>query len=664
MSTTYFFTNIEKDDKNAELLDTLENYAEDFAQQIYLIDSPLGEKKYNYSFKDGMILLIPDHKVMIINNAGDDDEFVEYSEDFSEDLGHLSDRYDYKKILGRPRKWKKDLLKEVYLTDWDGDLKGFLDECKLEEENEKRQIELLISLSIGSINSINKLSDEVPVTLLDKVKQNITLFDGDQTRFIFKKINKRRITIQGLAGTGKTELLLHKVKELYTENDKDRIAFTCYNKALANSLKQRIPSFFDFMKVEEQIKWDERLWIFHSWGSRTDSNNTGLYSLICKKYGIPFKTLSNGSFDSACKAAIENLKKREEIEPIFEYILVDESQDFQESFFELCELVTSKAVYVAGDIFQNIFQANITDSSPDFLLNKCYRTDPKTLMFAHSVGFGLFEDRGIRKLNNEQWAACGYNIEEDNEDTLSLSRSPLRKFTELDKSDVESVSLVPYTGKDFAKNLVSTISDIKEKHPTVKPDDIAIVVIDRGQDYFTLMSNISVRLSNEFDWKTNMLHDSKELKKGTLSISNINNIKGLEFPFIICIANEKMGLNVQKRNALYMTLTRSFITSYLFINSKNNSYICERLKVGLEKINKENKLIFEKPETYIDQTELNLDVNDLGLSQRDIVDLLFDTHKIESSKQEQIRNIVQSVSPDSVNKDEIEKIILANMKFL
>lgn len=664
MSTTYFFTNIEKDDNNYELINKLEQYANTLAQQTYLIDSPLGEKKYSYSFKEGMILLIPDHKVMIINNGGDKEEFGDYFEDFSEDLGHLSDRYEYKKILGRPRIWKKELLEEIDLSNWNGDLNTFLVDCQLSDANRKRQIELLISLSIGSINSIDKISSDLPGTLLEKVKQNIILFDGDQTRFIFKKINQKRITIQGLAGTGKTELLLHKVKELYTENDTNRIAFTCYNKALANSLKNRVPSFFDFMKVEEQIKWGERLWIFHSWGSKNDPNNVGLYSVICKNYGIPFLTLQNGSFDKACKSAIKDLKSRGEIKPLFDYVLIDESQDFQESFFELCEMITSNTVYVAGDIFQNIFQSNINETSPDFLLNKCYRTDPKTLMFAHSVGFGLFEEKGIRKLNNEQWAACGYNIEEDTEDVLALSRSPLRKFTELEKSNVESSKLIPYASNEFGENLFKTLHEIKEKHPTVEPDDIAIIVIDKGENYFKLMTKISVRVSNEFGWMTNMIHDSKELKKGTLSISNINNIKGLEFPFIICIANEKMGLNVQKRNSLYMTLTRSFITSYLLINKVNNRYICEKLSAGLDEISKNNKLIFQKPTTYIDQSELYLDVNDMNLSQRDIVDLIFDTHKIESSKQEPIRKIVQTLCPDSVDKHQIQEVILSNVRFL
>ena len=43
--------------------------------------------------------------------------------------------------------------------------------------------------------------------------------------------------------------------------------------------------------------------------------------------------------------------------------------------------VAKKCVYVAGDIFQDIFEnKSLTVVNPDFLLNKCYRTDPRTLM--------------------------------------------------------------------------------------------------------------------------------------------------------------------------------------------------------------------------------------------------------------------------------------------
>ncbi|MEM5621852.1 UvrD-helicase domain-containing protein [Bacillus thuringiensis] len=546
MQNTYFYTNVEANEDIQEFIENLELYAKENAMPIYLISGPLGDKKYNYSFENPMVLLIPEHQIMIIDSQDDSDEFGDFFEDFTEDLGHLSDRFEYKKILGRPRVWKKDLIAEKHINDFNDNVEKFVMENQLSDSNQKRQIELLISLLIGSINSIEKIGQGVPETILEKVKRNIVLFDGDQTRFIFQKVKRKRITIQGLAGTGKTELLLHKIKELYTENNTNKIAFTCFNKALANSLKNRVPNFFDFMKVEEQIKWGERLWIMHSWGSRLDNNNIGLYSFICKHYGLPFMGLREGSFDLACKQAISILKAEPKIEPVFDYVLIDESQDFQESFFELCELVTKNTVYVAGDIFQNIFQSNTSEEAPNFLLNKCYRTDPRTLMFAHAIGFGVFENKGIRRLTDEQWDACGYKIEDKQNQKYVLSRARLRKFNDLEEEHIESAKIIMTKKYNCADNVVEIIKQIKEEHPSVSPEDIAIITTDNGNDSYDLMDLISIKISQNFKWQSNKLYDTKEVRKDAVSISNINNIKGLEFPFVICLSANRIGHRVKK----------------------------------------------------------------------------------------------------------------------
>ncbi|WP_144467676.1 DEAD/DEAH box helicase [Bacillus toyonensis] len=660
MQNTYFYTDVEVNEDIKDFIESLELYATKNAIPVYLISGPLGDKKYNYNIENPMVLLIPDYQIMIMDSQADPDEFKDFYEDFTEDLGHLSDRFEYKKILGRPRIWKEDLIAEKHINDFSDSIEKFVMENQLSDSNQKRQIELLISLLIGSINSIEKIGEGVPETILEKVKRNIVLFDGDQTRFIFQKVKRDRITIQGLAGTGKTELLLHKIKELYTENNTNKIAFTCFNKALANSLKNRVPNFFDFMKVEEQIKWGERLWIMHSWGSRLDNNNIGLYSFICKHYGLPFMGLREGSFDTACKQAISMLKTEAKIEPVFDYVLIDESQDFQESFFELCELVTRNTVYVAGDIFQNIFQSNTSEEQPNFLLNKCYRTDPRTLMFAHSIGFGLFESKGIRRLTDEQWDACGYRIENNENQKYVLSRARLRKFNDLEEAEIESAKIVVTEKYNCSDDVIEIIKKIKEEHPTVTPEDIAIITTDTGNDSFDLMDLIAIQISSTFNWTSNKLYDSKEVRKDSVSISNINNIKGLEFPFVICLSANRIGHSVKKRNALYMTLTRSFITSYLIINKNNNEEVISKLQAGLNSINENNKLIFEQPKEYIDQSELMLDVDEMSLSQRDIVDHAFEKFNIPIHMQEPLRNVVQSLLPDSVDREKIEYVIRRN----
>jgi len=79
---------------------------------------------------------------------------------------------------------------------------GCYTELKQNDQDDKRKTELLISLVIGSINQIEKILIKAPENLLDKVKNKIQLFDGDQTRFIYdseselKKLEYRGFQVQ------------------------------------------------------------------------------------------------------------------------------------------------------------------------------------------------------------------------------------------------------------------------------------------------------------------------------------------------------------------------------------------------------------------------------------------------------------------------------------
>ncbi len=116
--------------------------------------------------------------------------------------------------------------------------------------------------------------------------------------------------------------------------------FTCHNKILAENLRERIPQFFDFMKVDEQIKWNEKLWVMSGWGSKGNPNS-GVYSYICYYYHIPFERFYYGvTFDSVCERALQELDQIDSFQECFDYILIDESQDFSDGFFDLCKKVS------------------------------------------------------------------------------------------------------------------------------------------------------------------------------------------------------------------------------------------------------------------------------------------------------------------------------------
>ena len=186
-------------------------------------------------------------------------------------------------------------------------------------------------------------------------------------------------------------------------------------------MKKRIPDFFNFMKVEQQIKWNERLWCIHAWGSM-GAKDSGTYRYICGFYNVPFQPYSRiMSFERACTMALNEIRNipSEDFTHAFDYMFIDESQDFPDSFFDLCELITKHTIYIAGDIFQSIFDSKIIDRiDPTFLLSKCYRTDPRTLMFAHALGMGLFETPKLRWLQDREWNACGYLFEKSQANKL------------------------------------------------------------------------------------------------------------------------------------------------------------------------------------------------------------------------------------------------------
>ncbi|OZS42623.1 UvrD-helicase domain-containing protein, partial [Photobacterium sanguinicancri] len=533
MSSSFFYLQVEKNDENSALLNRLEQYSIDNMKQVYVVDKPLGDTKYNYSYQHAIVVLAPDHKITFVNLGDDEDDFEEFVEDFVEDLGSISDKYRYKDKIGRPRKWKRELIHEVAINDID-DWGALFDGIYLDDPKKKKTSELLVSLLTGSINDIEKVKDDVPDNVLDRVKQKILLFDGDQTRFIYQKPQKDTIRIQGLSGTGKTELLLHKLKELYVseENSDSKIMFTCHNKILAASLHKRIPDFFDFMKVEQQILWNQRLWCVNAWGSQYDKNS-GAYSYICEFYGVPFLRYNRfTSFDDACKSAIEHLKKNNSVNErgyAFDYILLDESQDFPDSFIDLCQLVTSKNLYVAGDIFQSIFDENlVSEIEPDYLLSKCYRTEPRTLMFAHALGMGLFETRRLRWLEDKEWIACGYQPTKKN-GVYELSREPLRRFADVVDQNHSSVQIVRTSAKlneTSETKIIEVIKQIQAENPSVTVDDIGIIFIDNHDYVYNTADNLYFSIKQEFGWYVNKAYESKNKIKGTLFVSNKNNVKG------------------------------------------------------------------------------------------------------------------------------------------
>lgn len=653
------FINIKDSEKSQTLIDLFNAYLEiNSDTQIYLITAPLGEKyKYDYE-NNAIVVLVPKHKILFINlEDKDNEEFENYCDDFIEDLSSISDKFRYKEYIGRPRDWKNNNTTRINLKNLQT-IADILNHCKIENRKNQRISDLLISLLIGSINDIEKIGADVPNSLLEKVKKNIILFDGNQTKFIYQNFTNKLVTIQGLSGTGKTELLLHKLKDIYIYEEGSKIFFTCHNIALANTLRERIPSFFDFMKVEKQIEWNKRLWVNRAWGSKGDINS-GLYSYICNFYNIPFLRYSpatnyNRIFSEALKF-LENISD-DSFEYAFDYLLIDERQDFPDVFFKVCEKITKKKVFVAGDVFQDIFGSldNNKVVNVDVILNKCYRTDPRTLMFAHSVGLGLFEERKLNWFDDHEWNAFGYNIDRKENRELNLTREPLRRFDDVNIDDYESLEIIRSTHTD---TVVEIIEKLIREDENVGPNDIAIILLDDNTSIYEYIDVLISKLNSKLGWYINRGHENKIKIENALYISNPNNVKGLEFPYVICIG-DSIRKSYRYRNILYTMLTRSFIKSFLLLNEKQNIKVLED---GLDIINKKKYIkTFEPTEEQKEEIKSKL-VNFLQtpqISYEEFLDEIFNELEIKDDEFKlKIRDALSNSTIENFDKEQTTKFI-------
>lgn len=587
----------------------IESFAEENKKQTYVLQRPLSKSDSTYDYDEAITIFCTGLKPCFVDFGNDADGFEGYKEDFIDDLSFLSEKFKYREKIGRKKHWVS-LFSEMEISEFD------LGGLKLNNAAEKRIVDLLASLVVGSINDVKKINLEAN-NLLDTVKSKIILFDTDQTVFVFRPTTNKKYVIQGLAGSGKTELLLHKLKEIYSTDLEARIAFTCFNKILASSMRSRIPDFFDFMRVERQIDWDNKLFCFHSWGSGKDPYS-GMYRYICHHYDIAFGNLQAGTFDDLCKRAIGDIKNISgERKFAFDYVFIDESQDFPGSFIELCELVTEKKVFVAGDVFQNIFRPIDEEvSRSDMVLKKCYRTDPSNLMFSHALGMGLFEEPVLRWLKDSEWDACGYSYKEA-DDRAIVSRDPLRRFEDI-PPNFQSTTIHSMKKGDVSESLVAIISEIRARHPTAQEGDFAIIFVDKASYVYDEISILSHKISQKFGWKVNISFETKKSDPGKIFISNINNAKGLEFPFVICFARN-LNRNSSFRNALYTMMARSFLESHLVLSQFVDGDIVGRLQQGLEYMFKNGHMNLRLPSPEEIERQKELIVLEEQLSVEDIV---------------------------------------------
>ena len=281
-------------------------------------------------------------------------------------------------------------------------------------------------------------------------------------------------------------------------------------------------------------------------------------------------------------------------------------------------------------------------------------------MFSHALGMGLFEQPKLRWLEDNEWKACGYLIEKRQSGAeYSLTREPLRRFEDLEQEGFKSMELVKTSvtlGEDAELKVIEIIKNIREENPTVLADDIGVIFIDNTKNTYLSADRLEASIPREFGWNVNKAYESKEKIKDTLFVSNKNNVKGLEFPFVICVT-KKLNTSRSYRNALYMMLTRSFIRTYLLISQESNGELANKIEVGLNSINDTGELRVSCPSDE-EKLEIVTAINytDENISFYDFAERIFTDLDVHPLFKKPLFDIIKNTVGESFQYDEVREI--------
>ena len=182
---------------------------------------------------------------------------------------------------------------------------------------------------------------------------------------------------------------------------------------------------------------------------------------------------------------------------------------------------------------------------------------------------------------------------------------------------------------------------------------------------YDIVNRLEVEIKEKFGWDVNIGYQTKAKQKGTLFISNRNNVKGLEFPFVICFMQGGLTNNLQTRNSIYMMLTRSFITSY-FILPNTNPVQNKEIEKGIKQIGRDGYMRVLEP-TEQEKSKINnaiINGSNIRKSQQEIVEDIMDELKIDKSKRNALHSIINAAYREEFDRDSLYEIILTNYSMM
>ena len=421
---------------------------------------------------------------------------------------------------------------------------------------------------------------------------NIALLDDQQMK-VAVQIPPSPQRIRGLAGTGKTVLLAMKAANIHKQFPDRRILFTFHTQSLYNQARNLVTRFYRFFS-DVDPNW-ENLHVRHAWGGKF---KPGVYYDLSHRQGadfIPFNAARvldpEVPFRACCVSASKN-----RIDPYYDYILVDEAQDFPREFFPVLYSLAkgTKPIYWAYDELQTLASFEIPDPTElfgtsedgqplvslesveddgmdrDLVLNKSYRCPRDILMLAHALGLGIHNPRGAVQMLGDQtsWQAVGYEILQ--------GRLEAGQEVVLNRPAENSPTLITevYTGKkplienkafqtrdEELEWIANSISEAVHEE-AVAPENIVVISLDslKARGYMLTLQRL-LRTRNVGSTIPGLVDASSDFAEpGLVTLSTVFRAKGNEAPLVYILSFEHLysfAEEIENRNRAFTSISRT-----------------------------------------------------------------------------------------------------------
>lgn len=430
------------------------------------------------------------------------------------------------------------------------------------------------------------------VAALAGLEAEIANFDEHQRRAAIVTIDGAQ-RIRGLAGSGKTVILAMKAAHLHLTNPDARILLTFFTKSLRASLTTLVTRFFRHYK-DEDPDWDQ-IHIRHGWGG---ARLEGVYADACKRaerVPLTFAAAQAKGGDDAFDFACRSLLDADAVKPFYDYVLIDEGQDFPPGFYQLCYALAKgsrdhKSVIWAYDELQNILNVKMrtpeelfgTDAdgeprisldrssgrlpfgaSNDTVLSKCYRNQREVLVTAHALGFGIYADIVQLLESREHWEDVGYQVETEHfevGEAISILRPQANS-----PSSLRVPAQTPLIATQVAANVAEELQWVTGEIGAfisggLNPEDVMVVCLDdwNARGYF---HDLSVALARKKISTNNIIAPYTEPPftiPGYVTLSTVYRAKGNESSVVFAIGVDAANTRTRSgRNKIFTALTRT-----------------------------------------------------------------------------------------------------------